>query len=363
MRFTMVKVNNIELGAVIAKDIYANTSYPIIKKNTPISYEHLHILKAFNIKEVPVLDESIRQSVPYKTIDLNEHDIFQENKMNQFGRKYLESFEQFKKEFNSWEAGSKIDIRKLREMVIPLMEKVLENRFYIFDLLKYSRPDDYIYHHCIATGLIAAAISNKLGVDWGYSIQMGIAGTLADCGMSKIIKSIRNKKDLLTDAELQEIRKHPIYSYSMIKDLPALKPEMKIAIFQHHERLDGSGYPSGAKMGNVLKLSQIIAVADTFHAMASDRFYRPKKTPFEVIETIKETEFGKLDVQVVNAMIDLLTDLPIGTKVELTNLEKAEVLYINRFCPTRPIVRLLKNREIVDLSKQKSLTISDIVTD
>ena len=172
-------------------------------------------------------------------------------------------------------------------MIIPLIEKVLEDRSYIFDLNSYSNAKDYLYHHCIATGLISAIMTQKLGYERGIAIQMAIAGMLADSGMAKIPVRIREKKEALTQQEFSEVRRHPYYSHLMIKDLPALKDAMKEAIYQHHERLDGSGYPSGKRIDNISNFSQIIAVADVFHAMTSERFYRSKQSPFKVIEMIK----------------------------------------------------------------------------
>ena len=84
---------------------------------------------------------------------------------------------------------------------------------------------------------------------------------------------------------------------------------MKLAILQHHERLDGSGYPRGDKMEQISVFSQILAVADVFHAMTSERIYRSKESPFKVIELIKEEEFGKFDIKVVQALHDLVGNL------------------------------------------------------
>lgn len=364
MKYTKVNVNHLQLGEIVAEDIFANTKHPIVAKNTPISHEHIHIFKVFNIHEVPILVERVKKKIHNAANDIIKEIVADEQAplLHSFETMYFEALEQFKKEFSNWEAGAKVEMMKVRGIIFPLIEKVLEDRSFIFNLNNYSNPKDYLYHHCIATGLISAAIANKLGFDRGNTLQMGIAGTLADCGMSKIPKSIRNKKEALTEVEFNEIRKHPIYSYNMVKELPALKAEMKVAIFQHHERLNGSGYPMGAKSEKISQLAQIIAVADTFHAMTSERLYRAKESPFKVIEMIKDAEFGKFDIQVVDALTNLVADLPIGTKVELTNLEKAEIMFVNQFYPTRPIVKLLKNGEIIDLSKQKSFTILRILT-
>ena len=78
-------------------------------------------------------------------------------------------------------------------------------------------------------------------------MQLGLAGVLADCGMAKINTSITEKAAFLTKNEFNEVKKHTVYSYQMVQDTPLLRQEMKLAILQHHERLDGSGYPRGEK--------------------------------------------------------------------------------------------------------------------
>lgn len=362
MEASYVNVSELRLGKVIAEDIFANTQYPIILKNTKLTHEHLVVFKAFNIASVLVVkDELNKEEVVAGSVDENVVHI-QIPQVTQFEKQYEDAIHYVKKEFSNWQAGARIDLTKIRGYMIPLIESVLENRAYIFDLNSYSNAKDYIYHHCIATGLIAGIITQKLGYERGISMQMAMAGMLADCGMAKIPVRIREKKATLTESEFLEIRKHPIYSYQMVKDLPALKTDMKIAIFQHHERLDGSGYPKGNRNDGVTLFSQIIAVADVFHAMTSERLYRTKQSTFKVIDMIKESEFGKFDIKVVQALIDIVADLPIGTHVELSNLEQGEVMFINPYAPTRPLVKLFSSGEIIDLSTIRHHYITRVIT-
>ena len=179
--------------------------------------------------------------------------------------------------------------------------------------------------------------------------------------MAKVNTKIRNKKSLLTEDEYSEIKKHTIHSFQMIKDSSLLKPEMKLAIFQHHERLDGSGYPKGEKMEKISIFSQIIAVADVFHAMTSERIYRAKSSIFKVLEMIKEEEFGKYNIEVVNALISLVGVLPISTRVLLSNGEVGEVVFLHRDSPMRPMIRILESNQIIDLSANRSFNIERIV--
>ena len=363
MEATYVNVSDLKLGKVVAEDIFANTKYPILLKNTQIKYIHFHILKAFNVSKVLI----------FKDLDIEEPVAKVEEEkevvidipvpvITPFERQYEEAIDYIKQGFINWQAGSRIDMIKIRATMLPLIESVLENRSYIFDLNSYSNAKDYLYHHCIATGLISGILAQKLGYERGIAIQMAIAGILADCGMAKVPNRVRDKKTALTNEEFAEIRRHPEYSYQFVKDLPALRSEMKTAIYQHHERLDGSGYPQGASAVTISVFAQILAVADVFHAMTSERLYRSKQSTFKVIEMIKEEEFGKFDIKVVQSLIDIVADLPIGTKVELSNFQQAEVMFINRYSPTRPLIKLLNTGEIIDLSRVRDFHISRVIT-
>ena len=363
MEASYINVSELRLGKVVAEDIFANTQYPIILKNTKITHEHLVVFKAFNITSILVFKDEIDEAA-LTTDQTNEEIIYKVEipQVTYFETQYNESIQYIKKEFSNWQAGAKIDLTKIRGYMIPLIEVVLENRAYIFDLNSYSNAKDYLYHHCIATGLISGVLTQKLGFERGICIQMAMAGMLADCGMAKIPVRIRDKKTTLNESEFLEIRKHPIYSYQMVKDLTALKTDMKVAIFQHHERLNGTGYPKGDKGDKISIYSQIIAVADVYHAMTSERLYRTKQSTFKVIEMIKEAEFGKFDIKVVQALIDAVADLPIGTHVELSNLELGEVMFINPYAPTRPLVKLFSSGEIIDLSSLRNYYITRVIT-
>ncbi|MER1987752.1 MAG: HD-GYP domain-containing protein [Solibacillus sp.] len=358
MEATFVRVGELRLGKVVAEDIFANTQYPIVFKNTQITYEHIHIFNAFSIANILVFKDELEEEL----MEQDEITTVTTPQLNTFEKYYIDAIGQFKREFSNWQAGAKIDLPKVRGMIIPLVDRVLEDRSYLFDLNSYSSPKDYVYHHCIATGLISAVITQKLGYNRAMATQMAMAGMLADCGMSKIPVRIREKKSSLTSQEFEEVRRHPYYSHLLVKDLPMLKEMMKEAIYQHHERLDGSGYPNGDRIGSISNFAQVIAVADVFHAMTSERLYRSKESPFKVIEMIKESEFGKFDIKVVQALMDIVVDLPIGTKIELSNLERGEVMFINRYAPTRPLVKLSRTGEIIDLSTKRSFHISRVIT-
>lgn len=366
MENSIIQLRDIRPGHTIIEDVFANTNFPIVRKDTKITGIHIDILKAFEIKEVridkPVIErkalekeETVQVTNPeelMERLDL-EQEVFQEY--------FDEATKNYKREFHAWRAGVKPDVAKIRAMILPLVEKFAKEKSLVTSLADFTYLEDYLYQHSISVGLIAAAIAKELGFSIGEVYQLGVAGVLADCGMAKIDMSILNKTAFLTPEEFNEIKKHSLYSYTMIQDTPLIRQDMKVAILQHHERLDGSGYPRGDKDDKIAMNAQIIAVADVYHAMTSERVYRAKESPFTVIEMLMEEEFGKFDVKVVQALFNLINHLSIGMEVKLSNGKEATIVILHENAPLRPTVKLTKDQTIMDLSVNRDLAIVSIV--
>lgn len=368
MNQTLTNLEELKLGTIIAEDILVNTRSPIIRKDSKVTRELIQVLRAFNITKVPVVLENVFNRSEEDIKKLNENNLESLHTEEKplvtinFVQLYQEAVGSFYKEFNGWEVGMKVDVGKLRNIIMPLVEKAMIER-QVFSLLNmYSTMDKYIAHHSIAVGIISGAIAKKLNYPSGQITQMATAGLMADIGMAKVDIKIRDKRSSLTESDFSEIKKHTIYSFQMIKDSPLLKPEMKLAIFQHHERLDGSGYPKSDKLDDVSVYSQIIAVADVYHAMTSERVYRSKSSSFKVLEMIREEEFGKYNIEVVNKLIELVGSLPISTRVLLSTGEKGEVVFLHRDSPMRPMIRLSDSGQIIDLATKRSIHIESVIS-
>ncbi|TQR11502.1 HD-GYP domain-containing protein [Psychrobacillus soli] len=367
MHQTLENLERLRLGSVLAEDILVNTKNPIIRKDTKITREHIQVLRAFNVNKVPIVIENVFSRTEEEISKLNEdqvetiQDKDEPATQTNFENLYNQAVTSFYKEFSAWETGMKVDVAKLRNIIMPLVEKAMTDKKIFSHLNNFSSLDNYIAHHSVAVGIISGAIAKKMRHPSGMIKQIATAGLLADIGMSKVDAKIREKKSYLTEADFSEIKKHTIYSLQMIQDSPLLKSELKLAIFQHHERLDGSGYPKGEKLDSISVYSQIIAVADVYHAMTSERIYRTKSSPFKVLEMIREEEFGKYNIEAVLALISLVGDLPISTRVHLSDGRTGEVVFSHRDSPMRPMIRLTETGQIIDLAAKRSLYIESIL--
>ncbi|WP_367946576.1 HD-GYP domain-containing protein [Bacillus sp. V59.32b] len=356
-----VKTDYLVEGAILSQDIIGLTKRPIMTSKTILNKAHLEVLKAFLVTEVTV-EKTLINGMPFKPKEsIDSKSKGKETNGSSFITDYLKVVQSYKKLFKNWQAESTIDVSKVRDLIVPLFNKVMKKPSELFLLHHYSTKEDYLYHHAIAVGLLSGYLTKKLNYKQADVSQIVIAGSLVDCGMAKIPSRILEKKTSLTSHEFNEIKKHPIYSVQMIQDSSFLRDAMKHAILQHHERLDGSGYPAGKKGQAPSEFSRIVAVADVYHAMTSERNYRSKQSPFKVMEMILHDDFGKFDIGVVKTLLSGIATLSMGSKVKLSNGYTAEIIFIEPNAPTRPMVKVQEDGEIIHLGKNREIFIEAIL--
>ena len=357
-----VTVQELQEGCILEADIFSKTNRPIFAKKTVLTEALIEVLKAFMINEVEVektLVDGSRFSPSFISTGEYENEDKKEEIQLSFTDLFLKSTLEYKKEFTSWQAGLPIDISKIRRLMLPLLEKIDDNPFEVFNLHRFSTMDTYLFQHPVAVGLISGYIGKKLDLEKGEWLQLALSGCLADCGMAKINPTILNKKTSLTVREYEEIKKHPVLSYKFVQNIAVLRKDAKVAILQHHERLDGSGYP--LKSTKIHQYARIIAIADSFHAMTSERLYRNKQSPFKALEMILEDSFGKFDLPIVSSICSTIIHFSPGDKVKLSNGHVAEVLFADQKAPTRPLIKIESTGEILQLERNRQLYIDEIL--
>jgi HD-GYP domain-containing protein (c-di-GMP phosphodiesterase class II) len=361
-------VKELQEGCILSADVYSKTNRPIMEKNTVLNNELINILNTFLIQDVHV-EKTLINGMPFIPNEvIEEDDLFFYGKEFEQGavrlsEMFLQAVQEYKKEFKSWQAGLPINISRIREIILPLIEKAETSTSEIFTLHHFSTKDEYIHQHPVAVAIFSAFIAKKLNYNKGDIVQIALAGCLADCGMAKLSDAILYKKTTLSVNEYEEVRQHPSFSYKLVQNVSLLRNTTKLAIAQHHERLDGSGYPFGLKGDKIHPFAKIIGTADTFHAMTSERLYRSKQSPFKVLEMMSEDQFGKFDPVVLKALMSGIMNFSIGSKVKLSDGQEGEILFMDDQAPTRPLIKLRHSNEILDLKKHRQLFIYEVLTE
>ncbi|MGO4889009.1 HD-GYP domain-containing protein [Anaerobacillus sp. MEB173] len=355
-----VKRNQLIEGCILAEDIFVSTNQPIIRKKTVLTPQQLQIMDIFLVDQA-VVEKNLSNGQPFAPVETIEDskELQQEYVVE---KTFLELYEVavngFKRLFMNWQSGVKVDIWGVRRLILPLIEKEFKNANDILRLHHLSTKEDYLYHHAVAVAVLSAFLAQKLNYSKGDWIQVGIAGLLSDSGMSKVPERIINKKGPLTNTEIHEIRKHSIHSYNMLKPIHSITEGILLGVLQHHERLDGSGYPLKINGEKLHPFSHIIAVADVYHAMTSERLYRKKQSPYRVIEALTKEQFGKFEHRIVQTLIEGVITFSLGATVRLSTGEVGTIIFIDQQQPTRPIIKL-DSGEMLNLMEKNDIYIEE----
>jgi len=361
-----IHISQLKEGCILTDDVLSATNRPLAYKNTIITKRLKDVLQAFLVKDVQVANV-LENGKEFKPFFFEEEEQVTENQKEKlthhkpFHQHYLESVQAYKQLFISWQSGVLVDIHKVRKVILPLVEEIVKNDEEVFKLYHYCKKEDYVFHHSISVALVSTFLAKKLGYQMGEINQIALTGLLCDCGMAKVSPNILKKNLTLTESEYKDIKQHPVHSYNLLKNIMSIKGGVKMGVLQHHERIDGSGYPLNVKDQQLHPYSKIVALADTYQAMVSVRPYRSKQSPFKVLEQIMEDDFGKFDLTIINELKKGITRFSSGTKVRLSNGVNAEIIFMDDSNPTRPMVKCLLTEEIISLKDRRELFVEEII--
>jgi HD-GYP domain-containing protein (c-di-GMP phosphodiesterase class II) len=182
------------------------------------------------------------------------------------------------------------NIREAKKGISEIVNLILKEELTLHYLLSITSHDHYTYTHSVSVGVLGVALAKSLFKDAKYHDihALGAGFFLHDLGKVGIDINIINKPGKLTDEEMNEMRRHPPLGFKLLLDTRQLTDECRIIVMQHHERVDGTGYPKGLRGDDIHVYARICAIADVYDAMTSDRPYRKKMAPFVALTLMRE---------------------------------------------------------------------------
>lgn len=222
-----------------------------------------------------------------------------------------------------------------------LVDGVLNNRFAMLGLSGLKSFDEYTFYHCINVAILSLALGSMLTRDYRFLSSLGVGALLHDIGKMSVDIAVLNKTTPLTSAEWAEIREHPVRGAEITATTSGIDRASMICVLEHHMRYDLTGYPSRRPERRQHIASRIVAVADAYDAMTSQRPYSAPRMQDEAMNIIVEGAGTALDPALVHLFVNMLGYFPPRSVVELSTGEVAVVKAPNPSHPTRPIVRVI----------------------
>jgi putative nucleotidyltransferase with HDIG domain len=231
------------------------------------------------------------------------------------------------------------------EMAVGLVEglasAVGQNRRAMTALTALFRYDNYTFTHMVNVSVLTMAQARSLGIDGALLRQFGLAGLMHDIGKIRTPSEILTKPDRLTESELAIMMKHPVDGGEMLRRRLELPPLTAVVAFEHHLRLDGTGYPAGVSRPSLNLATQLCSIADVYDAMRSQRKYQQAFPTERIIAVLKQNDGQRFDHRLVRRFSQVMGIYPAGNLVRLDNGALAVVLRIHAPDPSRPTVRVI----------------------
>jgi putative nucleotidyltransferase with HDIG domain len=244
----------------------------------------------------------------------------------------------------AWEAAATEgapDVPAALHAVEGLADAVTQNRTALVALTAMRNYDNYTFTHMVNVSILTMGQARALGVEGRLLREFGLSALMHDIGKVRTPKDILQKPERLTDQEFVIMRRHPIEGAEILRRTPEMPILAPVVAFEHHLRLDGTGYPEGAKR-SVLNLGTMMcSIADVYDAMRSQRAYQKAFPTDRVLAVLKKDDGAHFDAQLVRRFVQLLGVYPPGTLVKLTSDVVAVVTRIHAPDPYRPRVKLL----------------------
>ena len=252
------------------------------------------------------------------------------------------------------------EVTDVRQMVEECVMPLIEDAAVLDNLQMIPHPEDYLYHHSVDVGILSGCLGLWLGRPFRELEEIILGALLHDVGKALIPLKVLNKPGTLTEDEMALMRFHSVRGYNFLKQNRELPRSILLCALQHHERMDGSGYPLSVAGDKIHPYAKTIAVADVFDAITSARSYGRKVTPYEAVAVLQYEMLGKLDSRTCSVLVDHLIPRFVGDFVELSNGQLGEVIFLNVSDSSRPTVRTTDG-EFVDLDKCRTLSISKVL--
>lgn len=269
----------------------------------------------------------------------------------------------------SYKKSKALEVNPLKKVLRELVSEVIRNRDSMIHQLDSRTYNDYIFAHSVNTCILSLLIAVNMDYTEDKLVDLALGTVLHDIGMMLLPDEILLKMGNLTPEESKLVQTHAEAGFNILRTVREIPTTVAHISFQHHERVDGKGYPRNLHSDKILEIAKVVTVADTFDALISDRPYRKGMVPHEAYEVMMMLSGTYVDREILNLFLAHVAIYPVGSVVQLDNDQYGVVTKVLPKLQTRPCLRLLTNpqggllatQEEVDMTEHLTLMIKRVV--
>ncbi len=349
-----IAIEKLAVGLCLSKDIFNDLGNIILTQGTEILDRHIDYFRNHGINYVYIDEQDVQKvnTESYKIKDSNKHRDINSN--------YAVVLDRFKKTYYQIQNKDiQFDIKTMEDDIKPLIDLLTSDNDILGSMRLLAFRESYHFTHAVNVSMLGAMLGKWLGVNKSMIYSIALAGLLHDIGKTLVPQELLHKTDKLSEYEMEQLRAHSRLGYDLLKDNASIPRDVLAAILFHHERSDGTGYPSGLREEQTPYIARIIGVVDVFDAVTSDRIYKKSVSSFKAFNIMKDESFRGLDPTITDVFMSNIASFFINNKVKLNDGRIGEVVYINKFALNRPLIKTAN--DFVDLSTDYSLEIDEVL--
>ncbi|MCM0646973.1 HD-GYP domain-containing protein [Clostridium swellfunianum] len=347
-------IDRVKENEVLGKNILTNDGKILLRSGVSLNSRYVEKLKELGVFFVYVEDVRL-------------DDILSEDEeLTELKQTAIHNMSKIMKNVYTCNSREVKDSLNIVEDMVDYIIRMGDVNTSLYDIRTY---DNYTYVHSLDTCIMASFLGLTNGFNERELKDLAIGAILHDIGKVRVDNKIITKNGALTEEEFKEIRKHPEYGEEILKKNLRIPDNAIKAVIQHHERIDGRGYPYGLVDKEISKFGKIVCICDVYDAVSNDRVYRRKFSPNEAYELILAGSGTAFDSEMVLNFRETFAVYPLGCCVKLSNSVEGYVIRQNRNFPDRPVIRVLYDSETkapipfyeIDLLEHSNLVITSIV--
>jgi len=366
---------------LIGRTVYeGDTDVVLIEGGTVLNREMINLLKEKEVASVYVDEDSILSAVQkekaakveraaeekeplFNIAVLPERDALVDTK---YEENYKFVYGEMEKLFADAALTGKLNMDILQPVMASsrLRDLYKEGATAVSMIYSMNQEGDYNIHHCVHLAILGGLMAKWMHLSGIDRQNLVLAGLFLDIGKQFIPHEILEKKGKLTDEEFDLMKNHVVDSFKLVEGSPlAGRSDLMNGIIQHHERSDGSGYPSALQGEQISTFGRVLAVLDSYDAMASSRAYAQKRAPFEVFKVLyADVLDGKIDSEYAVLFMRKLNAALNGCWLRLSDGTAGRIVYIDESRVTAMPVVQLDSGGFLDLNTVKDITVVEIMT-
>ena len=325
MTIKSILLNNVSEGMILAQDVVDKYGRILIALGIPLKQEILKLLEKHEIVSVFIRDPESTNCLIESTQDVASMET------------RLKLISSVKEAFSS-SSSFAAHLVELQYYVEDVVQTLIKRKNVLLYLQDIDYVSNYLFMHSVNVGLFSIVIGIAMNLPYDELCLLGMGGLLHDFGKTKISPEILDKQAKLTLSEFNEIKKHAAVGYKMLKADTQLDYRIMFMALQHHERSNGSGYPWGILNDKIHHLARIVAVADVYDALTTDRVYRSRLSTFAAVQIINEGNRIHFDSPVIEAFNKVAIPYPIGSIVTLNHGVDGKVIGLNSINLLKPLI-------------------------